>query len=261
MDSIITDFGRAINAQDGYALAATISPIPPKQDGGRLYALRRATNAYSVLSDFRYAIGQNPNFTLDRQESVCWIDVYVAYWKAVGEILAAEESMNAGKTAVKQSGTQWDKVYAAWKDLLNALYKGYQTSVFEAWTIPCLYMTGKYLRVFAIKADENAASQRGGASFNAGFEDDIVDEEGGNEKLEDCARQINRIFGLCSSDRAPLVESRKWGLYYISNLLFKTYFKVSDPANLCPSPSLIIPLAQLCFAIQEHPALSPGVRD
>ena len=30
-------------------------------------------------------------------------------------------------------------------------------------------------------------------------------------------------------DRAPLEESRKWGLYYTTNLLFKTYFKVDLP--------------------------------
>lgn len=209
MESLITDFARAINSQDGYALSDTISPLSPNNDSGRLYALRRATNASSVLSDFRYAIGNNPNIDLDRQESNHWIEVYVAYWKAVCEILAAEEAVNTSKNSGRNqsAGTHWDKVYAAWKDLLNTLYKGYQTSSFEAWTIPCLYITGKYLRVFAIKADECAAGRRGGASFNAGFQDDVVDEEGGNEKLEDCARQINRIFGLCISDRYNLLPS------------------------------------------------------
>jgi COP9 signalosome complex subunit 12 len=28
-------------------------------------------------------------------------------------------------------------------------------------------------------------------------------------------------------NRAPLEESRKWGIYYIINLLFKTYFKLN----------------------------------
>lgn len=28
--------------------------------------------------------------------------------------------------------------------------------------------------------------------------------------------------------RAPLEESRKWGIYYIINLLFKTYFKLNS---------------------------------
>lgn len=28
--------------------------------------------------------------------------------------------------------------------------------------------------------------------------------------------------------RAPLEESRKWGIYYVVNLLFKTYFKLNS---------------------------------
>ena len=103
----------------------------------------------------------------------------------------------------------------------------FKTLVFDAWTIPCLYSTCKYLRIFAIKADVSS-KQKGEATFNTGFEDDVVDEEGGNEKLEDGARQINKVFGLCLSDRAPLHESRKWALYYIASLLFKTYFKLNS---------------------------------
>ncbi|GAB7355107.1 hypothetical protein MBLNU459_g5686t1 [Dothideomycetes sp. NU459] len=231
MNNVCADFDRAVRAEDGYALAATISPIPPTSDSARLYALLRDTNAFSVQADFRRALGRTPAaINLDKRELNAWIDVYVAYWKAVGEVLTAEESLNLGRNPGRSPslGATWDKVYAAWKDVLNALYKGYQSGMFDAWTIPCLYVTGKYLRVFAIKADESAASQRDGATFNAGYEDDIVDEEAGHEKLEDAARQINRIFGLCISDRAPMAESRKWGLYYITNLLFKTYFRLNS---------------------------------
>ena len=208
MDPIIADFGRAIITQDGYALATTISPVPPKHDSGRLYALRRATNPYNVLNDFRYAIGQNPNFSLDRQEANCWVDVYVAYWKAISNILAAEESSNLAKNSSISSGALWDKVYSSWKDLLNALCKGYQKSSFEAWTIPCLYMTAKYLRIFAVKADASASAihSNQNVSFSATLDDDLVDEEAGNEKLEDCARQINRIFALCSTDRSIFIR-------------------------------------------------------
>lgn len=228
MNSVIADFGRAMIARAGYDLAGTLSPVPPKNDSGRLYALHRDSNAFSIQSDFRHALSHNPACKLDRQEVSAWTDVFVAYWKAVGEILVAEESLNLGKNASKPQAkiANWDKVYNAWKDVLNALLRGYQNEAFEAWTIPCLYITGKYLRVFAIKADE-AASQKGQTSFNA-FEDDIGDAEGGNEKLEDAARQINRVFSLCIGDRSPIEDSRKWGAYYIANLQFKTYFKVSS---------------------------------
>jgi hypothetical protein len=34
--------------------------------------------------------------------------------------------------------------------------------------------------------------------------------------------------------RAPLEESRKWGIYNMTNLLFKTYFKVPEVDLACP---------------------------
>ena len=59
-------------------------------------------------------------------------------------------------------------------------------------------MVGKYLRIFAIKADEGAVN---GTSAVTNFQDDLNPEAEKNEKLEDAARQLNRIFQLCLSDR------------------------------------------------------------
>jgi hypothetical protein len=39
---------------------------------------------------------------------------------------------------------------------------------------------------------------------------------------------ITDLFSLTSLSRAPLEESRKWGIYNIINLLFKTYFKLNS---------------------------------
>ena len=33
---------------------------------------------------------------------------------------------------------------------------------------------------------------------------------------------------MTDGTRAPLEESRKWGIYYIVNLLFKTYFRLNS---------------------------------
>lgn len=230
MNKLAAEFSSAIASSDGYGLAATLSPVPPANDGARLYTLQRDTNEYKVQADFRRLFNRGAASNLDKRERDAWVDVYAAYWKAVGEILVAEESLNLARNSGRSSGVNanWAKVYAAWKDLLNALYSGYHKGLFESWTIPCLYVTGKYLRVFAIKADDSAASARDGATFSAGFEDDVVDGDGGHDKLEDAARQINRTFGLCISDRASMPESRKWGLYYITNLLFKTYFRLNS---------------------------------
>lgn len=40
--------------------------------------------------------------------------------------------------------------------------------------------------------------------------------------------QLPRLgFILLTKASAPIEESRKWGIYNTTNLLFKTYFKVS----------------------------------
>ncbi|TKA74403.1 hypothetical protein B0A49_03455 [Cryomyces minteri] len=221
--SIFDDFRRAVQDEDGYLLASTITPRAPEHDGGRLYDFYRTTNHYSVQTDFRYAIVHNNTAGLSKTEGNHWLEVYVVYWKAIGQLLVAEELTNQGK----DKEAEWNKVYDAWRDVANALIKGYSSSAFPAWTIPCLYVAGKYLRAFAIKSDAAAAKFRKNTTFNAGLQDDIAGAMSTNEKLEDAARQINRMFSLCISDRAPLEESRKWGVYYTTNLLFKTYFKLN----------------------------------
>jgi len=211
MEAVFNDFKQALDAQNGYALASTISPIAPAHDAGRLYSFYRSSNAFSIQTDVRYAIIYNNDVHLTKAEGTAWLEVFVAYWKAIGEILAAEEVTNQGKNAE----TNWSKVYEAWKDMVNALIKGYQSAAsFPAWTVPCLYTAGKYLRHFAIKADESAAKAEGNVTFNAGFQDDVVSAIGKHEKLEDAARQLQRIFSLCISDRygtttAAVAESER----------------------------------------------------
>jgi hypothetical protein len=82
--------------------------------------------------------------------------------------------------------------------MANAVIRGYSSGSFEAWTVPCLYVTGKYLRIFAIKADESAGSNVDNA---LDFQDDFNPDAGKNQKLEDAARVLNRMFQLCVSDR------------------------------------------------------------
>ena len=89
---------------------------------------------------------------------------------------------------------------------MNLVIRGYGgASGFQSWTLPVLYKTGKYLRVFAIKADEEQAAKVGNGAVkteNDGIGDDITSgafEK--NERLEDAARVINRVFTLCISDR------------------------------------------------------------
>ncbi|RFU33270.1 hypothetical protein B7463_g3085, partial [Scytalidium lignicola] len=221
MDSVFKTFKNAHADGDGYLLSQTISPIAPSERPDQLYSFYKSTNFASVKNDFKYRIVyDNKNtFKLSTEEGNAWVDVYVGYWKAVGEILSAEVANKANSKAA------WTKVYESWKDMTNCLIRGYTNCGFEAWTVPCLYIAGKYIRNFAIKADEGTGDDSGAGTS---FQDDFNPEAENNEKLEDAARVLNRIFQICLSDRAPLEESRKWGIYNIINLLFKTYFKLNS---------------------------------
>ncbi|KAL9128238.1 MAG: hypothetical protein Q9217_003054 [Psora testacea] len=224
MDPLARDHHHALKTFNGHLLAATISPIAPPHYLNRLDAIFHASNYASVPQDVSYALTKHAHRSItkgDRQILDTWTEIYVAYWHVTGTILAAR-SPDATRP-------DWAKVYEAWKDLANAVIRGYTNGILENWTLPVLYMAGKHLRIFAIKADKSKSNLEGELSFNMdGLQDDIAGDFGRNGKLEDAARVINRMFTLCISDRAPLEESRKWGLYYIINLLFKTYFKLNS---------------------------------
>ncbi|KAK3645450.1 COP9 signalosome (CSN) subunit [Elasticomyces elasticus] len=226
MDGLWDDFAKANETTDGYLLATTISPEAPASDPARLYNWPKWTNAYSLQTDLRYKLQYNPGLSLNKGEAGAWLDVFTAYYAFTGKLLAAEEAQNAGN----HREADWNSVYESWKEVLSAVYRGYSSNVFEAWTIPCLYAVGKYLRIFAIKADDKAAATQrdSGLAFGGLQEEDAFSATSKNEKLEDAARQINRIFALCLGDRNPLEDSRKWALYYTANLLFKTYFRLNS---------------------------------
>lgn len=111
-------------------------------------------------------------------------------------------------------------------------------------------MVGKYLRLFAIKSDDersrSSTDNSGAASL---MQDDFDPELEKQGQLRDCEQHLKRIFTLCLNDRydylvghlsldykrlitqcdrAPIEESRKWGIYFVINLLFKTYFKLNS---------------------------------
>lgn len=120
--------------------------------------------------------------------------------------------------------------------MINAVHRGYTNHGFEAWTVPVLYVVGNHLRIFAVRADEERAAAinsgfaiAGDVGGQTAFQDDFDADSEKNQQLEDCARQLNRLFQLCLSDRTQdLVNSRKWGIYGLINLLFKTYFKLNS---------------------------------
>jgi len=213
MDALAKAFCVGHTKGNGNVLAATLSPEEPANDPQRLYSIWNSAN----VSDARAVIGRKlranqPPLGIPGDEIQGWIDLYYAYWKAVGEILAVE-SGGKGKVSCPPRGTliikmcqsdqrqaSWTTVYEAWKEVVLALYRGYANQGFEAWTIPCLYVGGRYLRIFAIKADNERNSSATNDTTEM-FQDDFDPESEKSQQQEDCARQLNRLFQLCLSDR------------------------------------------------------------
>ncbi|KAK7420173.1 COP9 signalosome (CSN) subunit [Neonectria magnoliae] len=220
MNELFESFADAHARQGGYLLAQTLSPVPPPGQPNRLRAIWKSTNSHSAKGDIKHFIKTSTSHRekLDNNEVNGWVEVYKAYWKAIGEILAGE----VGKST-------WTKVYESWKELTTTLIRGYNASGFAAWTIPSLYMVGKYLRLFAIKSDEERSRTTSEPIAGASLMQDDFDSEADKQgQLRDCEQHLKRIFTLCLNDRAPLEESRKWGIYFVINLLFKTYFKLNS---------------------------------
>ncbi|KAI1383887.1 PCI domain-containing protein [Hypoxylon trugodes] len=223
MDALIYEFRTALAGMKGDQLAETLRPdVQVYRD--RLVALWGRGDVRSTTGDLNflfYSDGNRPR--LSQEETTGWLEIYLTYWKAVGEILAVEGL----RTDPKASNSSWTKVYDAWKDLTLQVIRGYTHYEFENWTIPCLYVAGKYLRLFAIRADEERRNSNEDNTETV-MQDDFDPENEENKMLEDCTRHLNRIFQTCLNDRAPLEESRKWGIYYAINLLFKSYFKLNS---------------------------------
>ena len=192
MDATFTDFREAHLKCSGPLLSTTIIPSAPPDDPNRLRRFFNASSNSTVQTDIRTGLLAHSNTTVrfSKLEGNAWVDVYVAYWRAIGELLLIEDGILSN----------WSTIYEAWKEVTNTLIRGYSSANFESWTIPCLYVTGRYLRAFAIKADDNSRAKRG-SMFPAGMQEDIAGGVGKNENLEDAARIINRIFTLCVSDR------------------------------------------------------------
>lgn len=222
MQKALEPFRRAYQEENAYGVAATLAPAAPRDNPAQLYDFYKATNEHFVENEIRSAISyRNPG--LSKKESNAWTEIYVSYWRAVGEILKAEEAQNQGRLGPRQLVD----VYDAWKDLTSQFLKHTSNNALPPWAIICMYNTANSLRLFAIRADEQLAKTKGDVTFSNGFQDDIVSTAPRSEKLEEAARVFNRLFALCLGDRNPdMSQSRKWGTYYVANLQFKTYFKV-----------------------------------
>ena len=197
MDVLAREYHDALQSYNGHLLAATISPVAPPHFLNRLDTIRYASDADSVQNDVGYSLTKHARRAIskeDRQVLELWSEIYTCYWHTLNALTAAQ-APNHGRP-------DWSKVYELWKELANTVIRGFTAGVLENWALPVLYMAGRHLRVFAIKADETKKNTEGELGVvMGGLQDDIAGDFGKNKMLEDAARVINRMFTLCISDR------------------------------------------------------------
>jgi hypothetical protein len=94
MEAIFKNFREAHIAGNGYQLSDTLLPISPSEEPRRLRDFYNSTNAANVKGDIQYNVlyDRQSTLRLSTEEGKAWVDVYTAYWAAVGEIIKAEDA-------------------------------------------------------------------------------------------------------------------------------------------------------------------------
>ncbi|KAM9319320.1 PCI domain-containing protein 2 isoform 3-T3 [Gastrophryne carolinensis] len=101
---------------------------------------------------------------------------------------------------------------------LISFLKIFQAHKEENWALPIMYAITLDLRNFANNADQQLVKKGKGKV---------------GDMLEKAAELLMSCFRVCASDtRASFDDSKKWGMLFLVNQLFKIYFKISK-LHLC----------------------------
>ncbi|XP_069745626.1 PCI domain-containing protein 2 isoform X2 [Narcine bancroftii] len=98
------------------------------------------------------------------------------------------------------------------------LSEAFQALKEENWALPIMYAVALDLRIFANNADQQLGKKGKGKM---------------GDMLEKSAELLMSCFRICASDnRAGIDDSKKWGMLFLVNQLFKIYFKINK-LHLC----------------------------
>ncbi|KAJ0004623.1 hypothetical protein NQD34_010837 [Periophthalmus magnuspinnatus] len=97
--------------------------------------------------------------------------------------------------------------------VVQSFLRAFQSHKEENWALPLMFAVTLDLRIFANNAEQQLQRKGKGQP---------------GEMLEKAAEQLMSCFRVCASDnRAGIDDSKKWGMMFLSNQLFKIYFKIN----------------------------------
>ncbi|KAK7805738.1 hypothetical protein U0070_010959 [Myodes glareolus] len=101
---------------------------------------------------------------------------------------------------------------------VTSFLRAFQAHKEENWALPVMYAVALDLRIFANNADQQLV-KKGKSKVG--------------DMLEKAAELLMSCFRVCASDtRAGIEDSKKWGMLFLVNQLFKIYFKINK-LHLC----------------------------
>ncbi|XP_041321657.1 PCI domain-containing protein 2 isoform X3 [Pyrgilauda ruficollis] len=102
--------------------------------------------------------------------------------------------------------------------IVQSFLRAFQAHKEENWALPIMYSVALDLRIFANNADQQLV-KKGKSKVG--------------DMLEKAAELLMGCFRVCASDtRAGIEDSKKWGMLFLVNQLFKIYFKINK-LHLC----------------------------
>lgn len=151
----------------------------------------------------------NPKIQMHSPESICQRLIQIASYD---ELFAAHMR---GCWAL--ANKDYKQVFACQLAAVSSFVKALQADKDDNWALPIMYTLVLDLRFIANKVEENSSKNKETDTF------------------EKAADSIMSCFRICGSDgRAALEVSKRWGMQFLVNQLFKVYFRIGKLHLLKP---------------------------
>ncbi|XP_036175913.1 LOW QUALITY PROTEIN: PCI domain-containing protein 2-like [Myotis myotis] len=169
----------------------------------------RDGECFAELVSFKHPHAANPRLQLASPEEKCQQVLEPPY----DEMFAAH--LRCTYTVGNRDFTE---AYRCQTVIIQSFLRAFQAHKEENWVLPVMYAVALDLRVFASNADQQLV-KKGKSKVG--------------DMLEKAAELLMSCFRACASDTpAGIEDSKKWGMLFLANQLFKIYFKINK-LHLC----------------------------
>ncbi|XP_036413371.1 PCI domain-containing protein 2 [Colossoma macropomum] len=161
------------------------------------------------LLSFKHPHVANPRLQLSSPEDKCQQVLEPPYDEMVAAHLRCTYAV---------ANHDFVEAYKCQTVVVQSFLKAFQAHKEENWALPVMFAVTLDLRIFANNAEQQLQKKGKGKV---------------GDMLEKAAEQLMSCFRVCASDnRAGIDDSKKWGMLFLINQLFKIYFKINK-LHLC----------------------------